>query len=195
MQTDSELIEDILNNNDQKAFEELVNRYQPLVTKTCLGFVNRYADAEDITQDVFIEVYQSLKNFRKESKLSTWLYRIAVNKSLNFIRKQKRHNNLRSIENFFIVGNSSKSESIEIASPKSADADWNIELGENKQMLKGAINSLSENQRIAFVLSKYHDLSYKEIAEVMSTTLSSVESLLFRAKQNLQSKLLKEINK
>ncbi|HCY00164.1 MAG TPA: RNA polymerase subunit sigma-70 [Bacteroidales bacterium] len=195
MLTDSELIEDILDNNSQKAFEELVNRYQPLVTRTCLGFVNRYADAEDITQEVFIEVYQSLKNFRKESKLSTWLYRIAVNKSLNFIRKQKRHNNLRSIENFFTVGNSSKSESIEIASPKSADADWNIEQEEDKQMLKRAINSLAENQRIAFVLSKYHDLSYKEIAEVMSTTLSSVESLLFRARQNLQSKLLKEINK
>ncbi|MDD2197847.1 MAG: sigma-70 family RNA polymerase sigma factor [Bacteroidales bacterium] len=195
MLTDSELIENILNNNSQKAFEELVNRYQLLVTRTCLGFVNRYADAEDITQEVFIEVYQSLKNFRKESKLSTWLYRIAVNKSLNFIRKQKRHNNLRSIENFFTVGNSSKSESIEIASPKSADADWNIEQEEDKQMLKRAINSLAENQRIAFVLSKYHDLSYKEIAEVMSTTLSSVESLLFRARQNLQSKLLKEINK
>lgn len=195
MLTDSELIEDILDNNSQKAFEELVNRYQPLVTRTCLGFVNRYADAEDITQEVFIEVYQSLKNFRKESKLSTWLYRIAVNKSLNFIRKQKRHNSLRSIENFFTAGNSSKSESIEIASPKSADADWNIEQEEDKQMLKRAINSLAENQRIAFVLSKYHDLSYKEIAEVMSTTLSSVESLLFRARQNLQSKLLKEINK
>lgn len=195
MLTDSELIEDILDNNSQKAFEELVNRYQPLVTRTCLGFVNRYADAEDITQEVFIEVYQSLKNFRKESKLSTWLYRIAVNKSLNFIRKQKLHNNLRSIENFFTAGNSSKSESIEIASPKSADADWNIEQEEDKQMLKRAINSLAENQRIAFVLSKYHDLSYKEIAEVMSTTLSSVESLLFRARQNLQSKLLKEINK
>lgn len=195
MLTDSELIEDILDNNSQKAFEELVNRYQPLVTRTCLGFVNRYADAEDIAQDVFIEVYQSLRNFRKESKLSTWLYRIAVNKSLNFIRKQKRHSNLRSIENFFTAGNSSKSESIEIASPKSADADWNIEQEEDKQMLKRAINSLAENQRIAFVLSKYHDLSYKEIAEVMSTTLSSVESLLFRARQNLQSKLLKEINK
>lgn len=195
MLTDSELIEDILNNNSQKAFEELVNRYQPLVTRTSLGFVNRYADAEDIAQDVFIEVYQSLRNFRKESKLSTWLYRIAVNKSLNFIRKQKRHSNLRSIENFFTAGNSSKSESIEIASPKSADADWNIEQEEDKQMLKRAINSLAENQRIAFVLSKYHDLSYKEIAEVMSTTLSSVESLLFRARQNLQSKLLKEINK
>jgi RNA polymerase sigma-70 factor (ECF subfamily) len=193
MLTDSELIDNILNNNSQKAFEELVNRYQSLVTKTCLGFVSNYADAEDIAQDVFIEVFHSLKNFRSESKLSTWLYRIAVNKSLNFIRKQKRHNNLRSIESFFTAGD--KSENIEIASPKSADADWEIEQQEDKQMLKSAINSLSENQRIAFVLSKYHDLSYKEIAEVMSITFSSVESLLFRAKQNLQRKLLKEMKK
>ncbi|MDD2278909.1 MAG: sigma-70 family RNA polymerase sigma factor [Bacteroidales bacterium] len=194
MLTDSELIDNILNNNSQKAFEELVNRYQSLVTKTCLGFVSNYADAEDIAQDVFIEVFHSLKNFRSESKLSTWLYRIAVNKSLNFIRLKKRHSGLRSIESFFTTGNSNKSESIEIASPKSTDADWGIEQQEDKQMLKKAINSLPENQRIAFILSKYHDLSYKEIAEIMSITLSSVESLLFRAKQNLQKKLLKEIN-
>ena len=75
------------------------------------------------------------------------------------------------------------------------NADNRIEQQENKQMLKTAIASLPENQRIAFVLSKYHELSYKEIAEVMDVTISSVESLLFRAKQNLQKKLLHEQKK
>jgi len=195
MITDYELIQSIINDSSQKAFEELVNRYQPLVTKTCLGFVSSLADAEDIAQEVFIEVYQSLGNFRHESKLSTWLYRVAVNKSLNFVRKEKRHRAVRSIESFFGLGDNGKSNSMEVASQSGSNADSRIEQQENKQMLKRALGSLPKNQRIAFVLSKYHELSYKEIAEVMDVTLSSVESLLFRAKQNLQKKLLDEQKK
>ena len=195
MITDSELIQSIINDNSQKAFEELVNRYQPLVTKTCLGFVSTLADAEDIAQEVFIEVYQSLGNFRQQSKLSTWLYRVAVNKSLNFVRREKRHRAARSIESFFGLGDNGKSNSMEVVSQRGSNADSRIEQQENKQMLKTAIASLPENQRIAFVLSKYHELSYKEIAEVMDVTISSVESLLFRAKQNLQKKLLHEQKK
>lgn len=192
--TDKELVNDIINHKSQKAFEELVNQYQPLVVKTCLGFVTNYADAEDLTQEVFIEVYQSINGFRNESKVSTWIYRIAVNKSLNFVRKQKRDKMFRSIENFFTT-KGDKSEPYEIVDHTSGGADREIERSENKQLLKNAINKLPDNQRIAFILSKYQDLSYKEISEVMDVSLSSVESLLFRAKSNLQKYLLKEINK
>jgi RNA polymerase sigma-70 factor (ECF subfamily) len=192
--TDKELVYEIINHKSQKAFEKLVNQYQPLVVKTCLGFVNSYADAEDLAQDVFIEVYQSINGFRNEAKVSTWIYRIAVNKSLNFVRKQKRNKMFRSIENFFIT-NGDKSEPYEIVDKVSGGADREIERSENKQLLKDAINKLPDNQRIAFILSKYQDLSYKEISEVIGVSLSSVESLLFRAKSNLQKYLLKEINK
>lgn len=192
--TDKELIDQILTQNSRKAFEELVNKYQPLVAKTCLGFVSSQADAEDLTQDVFIEVFESLDSFRSESKISTWLYRIAVNKSLNYIRKQKREKMFRSIENFFTT-KGERSEPLELIDKGGASADRKIEAFENKQMLKNAINSLPDNQRIAFILSKYQDLSYKEIAEVMSVSLSSVESLLFRAKANLQKKLMNQIEK
>jgi RNA polymerase sigma-70 factor (ECF subfamily) len=192
--TDKELVYEIINHKSQKAFEKLVNQYQPLVEKTCLGFVNSYADAEDLAQDVFIEVYQSINGFRNEAKVSTWIYRIAVNKSLNFVRKQKRNKMFRSIENFFIT-NGDKSEPYEIVDKVSGGADREIERSENKQLLKDAINKLPDNQRIAFILSKYQDLSYKEISEVIGVSLSSVESLLFRAKSNLQKYLLKEINK
>lgn len=192
--TDRELIDQILTQNSQKAFEELVNKYQPLVAKTCLGFVSSQADAEDLTQDVFIEVFESLDSFRSESKISTWLYRIAVNKSLNFIRKQKREKMFRSIESFFTT-KGERSETLELIDKGGASADRKIEAFENKQMLKNAINSLPDNQRIAFILSKYQDLSYKEIAEVMSVSLSSVESLLFRAKANLQKKLINQFGK
>ncbi len=192
--TDNELINDILKHNSHKAFEEVVNRYQALVIKTCRGFVHSYADAEDIAQEVFIEIYQSLSTFRSESKLSTWIYRIAVNKSLNHIRKQQQHKILQRIEDFF----TSKDE---LTKPRDIEdhytprADDRIEQEENKKMLSNAINKLPRNQRTAFVLSKYQDLAYKEIAEVMELTLSSVESLLFRAKTNLQKHLLKEMQK
>jgi RNA polymerase sigma-70 factor (ECF subfamily) len=187
--TDQQIVKEILNSNSQKAFVELVDRYQPLVVKTCRGFVASYADAEDLTQEVFIEVYQSLSNFRNESKLSTWLYRIAVNKSLNFVRKKKRESVLQSIDRFFTGGNRG-SQYFDIEENSNANPEKQIQKKEDKLILKQAINSLPDNQRIAFILSKYQDLSYKEIAEVMNVTVASVESLLFRAKANLQKKLV-----
>ena len=191
---DKQLLNEIINEKSHRAFERLVNHYQPLVIKTCLGFVPSYSDAEDIAQDVFIEVYQSISGFRSEARLSTWLYRIAVNKSLNFVRKQKRERMFRSIESFF-TAKGEQSEKLEIEDKHGDRADRNIERQENKLLLKNVINNLPENQRIAFILSKYQDLSYKEIAEVMNTSLSSVESLLFRAKANLQKQITKELNK
>lgn len=192
--TDQQLVEQILTSNDQRSFFELVNRYQPLVVKTCRGFVNSHADAEDLAQEVFIEVYQSLSGFRNESRLSTWLYRISVNKSLNFVRKQKRNGVILSIENFF-SGKNGKSEAIDIEGDSKSIPDEAIVANENRKMLKAAINNLPDNQRIAFILSKYQDLSYKEIAEIMDVSLSSVESLLFRAKANLQKYLMGEMKK
>ncbi|MDY0253112.1 MAG: sigma-70 family RNA polymerase sigma factor [Tenuifilaceae bacterium] len=192
--TDKELIEEILQHSSQKAFAMLVERYQELVVKTCKGFTNSYADAEDIAQDVFIEVFESLEGFRSEAKLSTWIYRIAVNKSLNFVRKQKRERLFRSIEGFFTAQNNDE-EPMQIEDMGRNKPDSNIERSENKRMLKESINKLPENQRIAFILSKYQDLSYKEIAEVMEVSLPSVESLLFRAKTNLQKHILSEMQK
>ncbi|HOP04850.1 MAG TPA: sigma-70 family RNA polymerase sigma factor [Tenuifilaceae bacterium] len=193
--TDQQLVEDILQNNSQKAFVELVDKYQPLVAKTCRGFVSSYADAEDLAQEVFMEVFQSLSGFRSESKLSTWLYRIAVNKSLNFVKKQKRNGLLQSIEGFFSGVKGSTSSNLEVEDESNASPEETVINKEKRKILKSAINSLPQNQRIAFILSKYQDLSYKEIAEVMDISLSSVESLLFRAKANLQKKLSAEIKK
>jgi RNA polymerase sigma-70 factor (ECF subfamily) len=192
--SDKELIDDIITDNSQKAFGILVNRYQPLIIRTCLGFVSSQHDAEDIAQEVLIELFESLSSFRNESKISTWLYRISVNKSLNFIRKQKRDRMFRSIESYFVT-KGEHSEPLEIIDKGGANADRGIEQSENKTMLKNAINKLPESQRIAFILSKYQDLTYKEIAEVMSLSISSVESLLFRAKSNLQKYLLVELKK
>ena len=186
--TDQELILQITEHNDHGAFAVLADKYQKMVVNTCRGFVNSYADAEDLAQDVFIELFVSLPEFRHESKLSTWIYRIAVNKSLNFVRKKKRESIFSSLGS--ILDSSEKQQQKEIKDPGSFDdADKGLNSKELHLTLKTAINKLPENQKIAFILNKYQDLSYKEVAEVMDVSLSSVESLLFRAKSNLQELL------
>jgi len=173
---------------DESAFRELVVKYQKKVFHTCLGLLHYEADAEDITQEVFIEVYESIAGFRAESGLSTWIYRIAVNKSLNHLRSKKRSRWFRSIEAFFTP--SEKNEALQLEGNQSDRADTPILENEKSTILHRAIDALPTNQRIAFVFSKFDDLSYKEIAEVMQVSISSVESLVHRAKINLQKKLL-----
>jgi RNA polymerase sigma-70 factor (ECF subfamily) len=163
---------------------QFISKFQDKVFRTCLGFVQNADDAADLTQDVFLAVLESLGSFRNEAQLSTWLYRIAVNKSLNFLKKRNTRNIFRNIETLF-----TKKEGIE-----NHDFVHNplIEK-ENRQevakMLKNALDKLPENQRIAFTLSKYDDLTNSEIAGIMDTSVAAVESLLHRAKQNLQKSL------
>jgi RNA polymerase sigma-70 factor (ECF subfamily) len=88
--SDVEIIE-LLKQGSEQAFKKLVETHQKLVVNTCFGMVHNREDAEDIAQDVFIEVYRNIQKFRADSKLSTWLYRIAVNRSLNHIRVQQCH--------------------------------------------------------------------------------------------------------
>lgn len=181
---DSALIDELKSGNPQ-AFKEFVEQHQDLVVNTCYGFLRNRDDADDIAQDVFIEVYQSVHTFREEAKLRTWLYRIAVNKCLNQIKKKKRRRWIRSLQAAF--GREEAAQ--EIADEDHATPQVDLEQQERVKVLQQAILSLPENQRIAFTLSKYDELSYQEISEVMGTTIPAVESLLNRAKKNLQKKL------
>jgi len=183
--TETEIIKS-LREGSETAFKHLVEQYQQRIVNTCYGFVHNTEDAEDIAQDVFIEVFRSVHNFRADSKISTWLYRIAVNRSLNFIRDNKKRKWFQSFEDAVKAQNSG------IQKLEGSEAENPVLEMENQQranMLNEAINSLPENQKTAFSLNKYEDLSYQEIAEVMEMSLSSVESLIHRAKKNLQKKL------
>jgi len=175
-----------LREGDEHVFRQLIENHRQLVVNTCFGLVHNPEDAEDIAQDVFIEVFRSVHKFRADSKISTWLYRIAVNRSLNFIRDNKQRKWAQSVENVFTLkkGKLSSMSSRETVSP-----DTEMEDSERAKLLHKTIDSLPQNQRVAFTLNKYEDLSYKEIAAVMETSVSSVESLIHRAKKNLQKKL------
>ncbi|HAQ17900.1 MAG TPA: hypothetical protein DCR40_01550 [Prolixibacteraceae bacterium] len=172
---------------DRKSFQILVETYQRMVVNTCLGIVHNKADAEDLAQDVFLEIFRTAENFRGDSKISTWLYRIATNRSLNFVRNNKRKRFFQSIEDTFTGGRNRNSE---ISENRGDQPDRNITDQQRSDLLHRAIDRLPEKQRAAFTLNKYEELSYQQIAEIMEISLASVESLIHRAKKNLQEQLL-----
>lgn len=175
---------DALKSGNEAAFQQLVSTYQDKVLNTCYGFMTNREEAEDLTQDVFVEVFRSIHNFKGESKLSTWIYRIAVSKSLEEIRSRKRQKRAAYFKS--LIG-------LEVASEIVASNNKTPhELLEDQQrviILQEAIEKLVENQRTAFTLHKYEQLSYKEVAEVMKLSLPAVESLMHRAKMNLKKDL------
>ncbi len=171
--------------NKKEAFRQLVEEYKDRVVNTCFGFVHQKEDAEDIAQDVFLEAWLSYEKFRGDSSLSTWLYRIAVNKSLDALRKQKTRKYIGLFKNLLQINNENTSKL------KQLDADplQAIEQNEREQLLLDALNKIPQNQRIAITLSKYEGLTTREIAAVMETTESAAESLMSRAKESLRKQL------
>jgi RNA polymerase sigma-70 factor (ECF subfamily) len=183
--TELELI-DGLKKQSKEAIEYLVNNYKKNVIKTAYYFVNNMEDAEDLSQEVFLEILKSIGRYKKNSSLYTWIYRITVNKSLDHLRKQKRRNILHHIGIFMQVSD----DGMNRPDNEPAIIDTRNDDKEKRKILDSAVNSLPGNQRIAFILNKYEELAYKEIAEIMNLSLSSIESLIHRAKLNLQKKLV-----
>lgn len=184
--TDQELVRGIID-NDQAAFKELVETHQLFVIRSCYALVHDREDAQDLAQEVFIEVLRSANTFRGTAKLSSWIYRIAVNKSLNHLKKNKRRN---TFSLFSFQGPGGKMQEDQIADHNTnSGGDTVMEEEELKEALHTAIDGLPLKQKIAFTLHKYEELPYSEIAEVMKVSLSSVESLIHRAKLNLKKRL------
>lgn len=179
------MIRSVLQGNPDN-YRYLVEKYQQMVFRTCMGFVHSKDDADDLTQDVFIQAYQALARFKGDSAFSTWLYRIAVNASLNKIRKSPLKNFLQRFENF--TGKKDEHEAV-VSVSTGEDPEKMLIRQELIEAVRHALDALPENQRIAIILSKYDDLSQKEIAEIMDTTEGAVEALLQRAKKNLRDKL------
>ena len=172
--TESELITG-LQSGEEAAFRYLVENYKDRVYNTAIGVVQNAEDAEDVAQEVFIQVYRSIHSFKGESKLSTWLYRIATTRSLDLLRSRKSKKRFGLLQRLFGDGNEPLFEIPDFNHPGVA-----LDRKENAAKLFKAINQLPENQKIAFTLHK------------METTLAAVESLMHRAKQNLRKILEKD---
>ena len=182
---EQELIERI-RADDPRAFKELFDSNATLVHNVCFRMLGNRQDAEDVTQEVFLEAYKSLKRFRFESKLSTWIYRIAVNRSLNHQRKRK----LERWLSLDFEANEDRAGNMAFPGTVADTPDSIVEKKETERVVQEAIAKLPERQRTALLLHRYEDLPYQEIADIMDVTVASVESLLHRAKQTLAKNLL-----
>jgi len=155
-----------------------------MVYNTALGIVQQEGDAEDVAQEVFIQAYESISSLKGDSKLSTWLYRITVTKSLDHLRKKKRKKRFAFVQSLFGENDEERNHPVEFRHP-----GVELDKKEDAAVLFNAIQSLPENQKVAFTLHKLEGLPYKEVADIMETSLSSVESLMHRAKANLKKQL------
>lgn len=178
---DEQTLIEKLKQGDEAAFKEIVETWQNMVYNTALGILQNAEDAEDVTQDVFVQVYESVKLFKAEAKFSTWLYRITVSKALDHLRRKKRKKRFAYVQSLFGAENQTIAEKPDFNHPGIA-----LDNKERAAVLFKAINQLPANQKLAFTLHKVEGLSYMEISEVMETSLSSVESLMHRAKNNLK---------
>ncbi|MCH2082245.1 MAG: RNA polymerase sigma factor [Saprospiraceae bacterium] len=182
---ENDLIAGLLKGNE-KSFEQLVGQYQEMIGSVCMGFVQNQTEAEELTQDVFVEVFQSIQKFKGNSKLSTWLYRIAVNKSINLVNHKKRKRQINKVSIFFGFREEKEKD---FKDHGYRSAEQNMENEEVKKALEQALAKLPENQRTAFVLRKYEELSYTEMSEIMEVSVSAIESLIHRASKNMKKHL------
>jgi RNA polymerase sigma-70 factor, ECF subfamily len=177
-----ELILEIKKGN-KNAFKDFIDTHKKFVLNICYKFVNNIDDANDIAQEVFIEAYKTIEKFRGDSKISTWLYRISTNRSLNFLRDNKKYHTTESYsKDPGYIDN--------IPSDSKSNPEQNTLNNERADILNKAINTLPENQKAAFILNKKENLSSMEISKILGLSVKAVESLIIRAKKNLQKLLI-----
>jgi RNA polymerase sigma-70 factor (ECF subfamily) len=170
---DNILIDKFLS-GDQEGFEMLVKKYQNKVLNIVYSLIGAAHQAEDIAQEIFIKVYNQLHSFKREAEFSTWLYRVAVNTTYNYIKKEKRYIPLENIKRAQALGK---------------NALENLESKERRQIVNKAIESLPFKFRTVLVLKEIEGLSYKDIAKTLGCRIGTVESRLFRARDMLKKVL------
>jgi RNA polymerase sigma factor (sigma-70 family) len=175
-----------LQQGDEAAFKKLINEYQVMVYNTALGIVQNADDADDITQEVFIQVFRSVSSFKGDSKFSTWLYRITLGKALDHEKKKKRKKRFGFVQSLF-----GDHEEVNMQQAEFDHPGVKMEKKERANELFNALKQIPDKQRTAFTLHKLEGQSYQEVAEIMNTTLYAVESLMGRAKANLRKELKK----
>jgi len=160
---------------DRSAFERIVEKYQKTVFNVALRMTHEAGDAEDIAQEVFLKAYERLKSFNPKYKFFSWLYRIAVNESLNSLERKKRYQGL--------------DEQLTVQGP---DLDETVEANERSRKIEDAMMELNVDHRAVVVLKHFEGFSYEEIAQILEISEKKVKSRLFTARQVLRDILLKK---
>ena len=159
-------------NGDKEAFDEIVQRHRRAVYQVCYRFVNNHEDASDLAQETFVRAWKGLQNFKGEAALSTWLYRIAVNVSLNRVGAKRLDVEAIESDRFVDTNGELPGDSLVRA--------------EREQAVRRAIASLPEKQRATLILRTYHDMSHQEIADVLGSSVGAVKANFFHALANLK---------
>ncbi|XWW45295.1 RNA polymerase sigma factor [Fibrella sp. USSR17] len=170
---------------DENAFRQFYERTKGRVYNTALSYVRNREDAEEITQDVYVELYRSLGTFNREATVTTWLYRITVNKSLDFLRHTQRQKRFAFLTSLFNL----QTGAVEHDPADPVHPGLLLENQENASILFRAIDKLAEKQKTAYILTRVEGLSNVETAAIMAISVGAVESLLQRATDNLKKQL------
>jgi RNA polymerase sigma factor (sigma-70 family) len=170
-----------LQSGSEAAFRTLVERYQCRVYRAAYSLLRNAEEAEDVAQEVFVEVYQTIGRFRGEAALSTWLYRLATSRALKNRRRAQAKKRFAFFTSLLGFENEAVPEPSDHAHPQAL-----LEGRQQLQLLLAHIARLPDAQQVAFTLRHEQELSYEQIAAVLGTTVPAVESLLFRARQTLR---------
>lgn len=160
---------------DRNAFSELVEKYQVLLYQLIFGMVHNKDDADELTQAVFVKVYEKLDQFNSKYKFFSWIYRITVNETLNYIKKKKPQDAL---------------EAVHISTGEQPDDFFADD--QRQILIRGALDELSPDYRIVMILKHFQEFSYREISEVLGIPEKTVKSRLFSARQNFREILTKK---
>jgi len=170
---------------DLAAYDELVRRYQERIYATVYHMTSNHEDANDLAQEAFIKAFQALKSFKGGSSFYTWVYRIAVNKTINFLKQRKNKSQISLNDLDFNAEHDP--DLVALISEKTPRRE--INLVELQEKLNGAMQKLSEPHRLVVTLHDVQGLSHEEIAEIMDCNIGTVRSRLFYARQQLQAYL------
>jgi len=170
---------------DLQAYDQLVRRYQERIYATVYHMTANHEDANDLAQEAFIKAFRALKSFKGGSSFYTWVYRIAVNKTINFL-KQRKNKAQMSLDDLDVNAEHDPAL-IALISDKTPRRE--INLSELQERLNTALQKLSEPHRMVVVLHDVQGLSHEEIAKIMECNVGTVRSRLFYARQQLQAHL------
>ena len=170
---------------DMNAFQEIVERYKKKVYYIAYDIVGDFHEAEDISQEVFIKMYRALDRFRKDAKMSSWLYQIAVNTAIDSLRKRKAKPRI-NVEDIEQVG--VRDQAFQSASPE-ADPERRAVATLMQEHIDLALQKITPQERAVFVMRHYNEFKIREIADVLEVSSGTVKSLLFRALKKLRKEL------
>lgn len=185
VQTEEALLVTRARQGDLAAYDELVRRYQERIYATVYHMTSNHEDANDLAQEAFIKAFQALKSFKGGSSFYTWVYRIAVNKTINFL-KQRRNRCQMSLDD---LDYNAEHDPDLVAFVSENTPRRDVHLAELQEKLNAAMQKLSEPHRLVVTLHDVQGLSHEEIAEIMGCNIGTVRSRLFYARQQLQAYL------